>query len=473
MAILYKPLRRLSQLQIDTDKDWRIKGISNLGKLDPGMVMGSLMQFDGTKIVDIFPTIHVGHVLTSQGPGKLCVWAPGGTYLNRFIPVSIDLTHIVSENWTPDNDEPINSPITLPWSGIHGGAVENGHADWWKELEPAIVINNSQTKNFAPDNSENKNPTADTSFEAVLPVNGAVADDGGVQTDETAEAKSGLTVDQSYTTGDDSQENISPTYWEAQTFTTGLEQRVRGVWIKVYRSTSQYPGTITVGIRAVDGSGHPTGADLCLGTYNGNSISHFISGDTANWIYIPFTTGVILATGTKYAIVVRAGAEGIYWRNDSSSPGYASGNREYSTNAGANWTTNTSRDFMFQVGYTLDDMTLLPAALAVGDAYYWGYDSKFNRIYQDISVPGEGTYILVWEYSKGGGVWASCVDLDDGTNSFQNFGEGVIDHTPQGDWAVDTVGGIANKYWIRARVTDAGVDYVQPLGSYAKQGIDY
>jgi hypothetical protein len=144
----------------------------------------------------------------------------------------------------------------------------------------------------------------------------------------------------------------SSSAWEAQTFTAGLALRVRGVWLKLYKSgTGAQPGILTVSVRAVDGSGHPSGVDLCIGTIDGNAIQ-FLDSSGAGWVWIPFTTGALLAMATKYALVVRCANSSLYWRCDTTSPTYTGGNREYSTNSGTSWTADNAKDFMFQVFYT-------------------------------------------------------------------------------------------------------------------------
>ena len=61
----------------------------------------------------------------------------------------------------------------------------------------------------------------------------------------------------------------------------------------------------------------------------------------------------MVSPSTKYAIVVRAtsgtASNYVAWRRDTSSPTYADGNYEYSSNSGASWTSYTSYDFMFEV----------------------------------------------------------------------------------------------------------------------------
>jgi len=84
-------ISKLSQLEIDADKDWKVKGISNIKEIAAGMTIGDIVQHDGTEIVLLMPGLD-GYVLTSQGPGKLVTWTPGGTYFQRYLPVTIGLS---------------------------------------------------------------------------------------------------------------------------------------------------------------------------------------------------------------------------------------------------------------------------------------------------------------------------------------------------------------------------------------------
>lgn len=149
-----------------------------------------------------------------------------------------------------------------------------------------------------------------------------------------------------YNTGDDGAYDEYGVYWSAQTFTPSTAHKITSVKLKLYRVGS--PGTITVGIRATS-SGLPTGADLCSGTINGNTLTT----DTAGaWYEITLGAGYDLSASTKYAIVVRAldGWSGNepYWRYDSTSPTYAGGSFVYSENSGGSWSAVTGNDFMFE-----------------------------------------------------------------------------------------------------------------------------
>ena len=74
-----------------------------------------------------------------------------------------------------------------------------------------------------------------------------------------------------YSTGDDAAASIYGNTWDTQTFTPSVAHTITSVKLKLYK-TGTGPGTITVGIRATDGSGLPTGSDLCSGTTDGNTL---------------------------------------------------------------------------------------------------------------------------------------------------------------------------------------------------------
>ncbi|GAH21280.1 unnamed protein product, partial [marine sediment metagenome] len=79
-----------------------------------------------------------------------------------------------------------------------------------------------------------------------------------------------------------------------------VSHKITKVKLKLYRVGS--PGTATVSIRATSGL-HPTGSDLCSGTTNGDTLPE---GSPYEWREITLGDGANLASGTKYAIVIRA-----------------------------------------------------------------------------------------------------------------------------------------------------------------------
>ncbi len=134
--------------------------------------------------------------------------------------------------------------------------------------------------------------------------------------------------------------------WKAQTFTPQVTHTITHAEIRAYRSGS--PGTITISIRATDGSGHPTGADLCSVTFNGNTLP--ASYNPIYWMTAFFEPGCILQASTKYAIVWRHTGDDsnkALLRYDSSGT-YANGNYEESSDSGSTWTSDTDKDFHFR-----------------------------------------------------------------------------------------------------------------------------
>ena len=241
-------------------------------------------------------------MLTSAGPGHLPSWQPGAA-LQTWFPAAIELANSQAKR---SIDETINKPAVIE-AAITKSYLDDP-ADCSKRLTPAIGLADAKVKRTV-DETISKIPPVGTLAEAVLVVDGAVADDGGVQTDETAAAR------------------------EA----------------------------------------------------------------------------------------------------------------------------------------TPDDMTLLPAAPAVDDAYYLGFNYKAAVFYVNVTTSGIGNWGLAHEYYDGVG-WSACVDILDGTQEWTVAGTGRISHTPQGDWALTTIQG-HNLYWIRARVSSFNNITTQPLGGQAWAGL--
>ncbi|MBA7585446.1 hypothetical protein ES708_27425 [subsurface metagenome] len=150
-----------------------------------------------------------------------------------------------------------------------------------------------------------------------------------------------------YNTGDDNEWHAYGVIWEAQTFTPVVAHKITSVKLYLLRTGS--PGPVTVSIRATDGSGHPTGEDLCSGTTNGDTLP-----DTENgkWREIALGDGYNLEADTKYAIVIRAlegdSSNRVWWRLDYSDPTYERGCNESSNNSGETWNSFPAYDLMFE-----------------------------------------------------------------------------------------------------------------------------
>jgi len=102
---------------------------------------------------------------------------------------------------------------------------------------------------------------------------------------------------------------------------------------------------------------------------------------------------------------------------------------------------------------TADDVEVLAATPAVGDACYWGHPTKFKTISMDITTAAADLVAtLVWEYWNGTAYVATLSETDNTTGLTAATGVRTVVFTPPTDWAKNTVKGI-NAYWIRVRVS--------------------
>ena len=148
-------------------------------------------------------------------------------------------------------------------------------------------------------------------------------------------------------TGDDGQTNVLTDTWQAQTFKTGGAFTLSVISLKAYRSGT--PGTITVGIRALDGdivTSKPTGSDLTSGTFDADILP--TASANAAWVNVVLTN-YDLSANTRYAIVIHnSPANTLYLRQDTDS-GYANGGVTTSTD-GTTWgAVNATNDLMFRI----------------------------------------------------------------------------------------------------------------------------
>lgn len=111
---------------------------------------------------------------------------------------------------------------------------------------------------------------------------------------------------------------------------------------------------------------------------------------------------------------------------------------------------------------TADDLTLLPAAPATGDAYYIGGYGTFQGATINVSTAGAGTYGLTWEYWDGA-AWSALSNVTDDTNDFTTGGSNDVTWDVPGDWATTTVNSV-EAYFVRVRVSSFTDLTTQPLG---------
>ena len=284
MSLLLKPkgVRRLSELEIDADKDWAGKGISNLKELALSMAQGDV-NFRGAAVIEKLAAGIAGQYLKTQGLNQPPVWddIPG----NRFERLLF---------------------LTVPFPPLVSVNVAEDHSGGGQQIDRSLII---------------PSPPAVSMSEIVV-------------------------FDQRYESGDDGDFSISGTDWESQTFTVNVAHNAEIIEILCRRVGS--PGNVTIGIRATDGAGKPTGADLTGVAFDGNALTA-----TDTWI-AQYVTAQALAFSTKYAIVIRApsgdASNYIVWRKDGTVPTYAGGARCFSNDGGSSWVEDLNTDFLFREG---------------------------------------------------------------------------------------------------------------------------
>ena len=153
-------------------------------------------------------------------------------------------------------------------------------------------------------------------------------------------------TEESYITGEETQESVYGVTWRAQTFTTTSSYSIAGVSIKIFRTLN--PGTITASIRATS-ENLPTGIDLVSGTLDGDSITSSSPGAFYN---ITFDAPYALSDISKYSILLRATSGDvsnlIHWWSDVADAAYDGGTYCTSANSGVAWSLTATKDFMFK-----------------------------------------------------------------------------------------------------------------------------
>ena len=153
---------------------------------------------------------------------------------------------------------------------------------------------------------------------------------------------------ESYNVNDDSQQRVGNgnVTQESQTFTAPANFDITSVKLKIWKAAGA-SGTMTVELKAVDGSNKPTGAALSSGTIGTGSVT-----DTAapGAFYEITMSAYTLVNGTQYALIARADTvapDDFWWRYDNTSDAYA-GSSWQSIDSGATWSA-INYDFMFEV----------------------------------------------------------------------------------------------------------------------------
>ena len=399
---------------------------------------------------DILPEI----IYITEGPNRIIILPP------LFIPIpTISVQAIASAGGGVEiTPPPLNIADAIPSISVQAIASEGG----------GVVITPADLVIPIPTVSAVASPISSGA------VGAAIADDGGVQTNETTPAnEAAIAIKENYTTGDDGAQSVNNIVREAQTFTPAVAQTLESIKLKLYRVGT--PSNSIIHIAFTDGAGHPDTAlpytPYAKIDFDGNAVTTDPAGAWYEFTFPSVDTPrpVALKAGQQYALILKSQNGGLYWRCDTTSPTYSGGRREVTIDAATTWTSDASRDFMFETWGKLCDMTLLPAAPAVNDAYYFGLASLWDWLSLYIPHNGQGTWTITWEYWDGA-VWAAIPNAYDTSSGFRIDDWHSVAFPRPSDWALLTIQGL-NLYWIRARVSAFTSMGTQPLGTQAWIGV--
>lgn len=245
---------KLSEIDIDADKDWQSKGISNIKEVVSAMSKGDIIARDTSILTKIIPSGD-GLVLTSRGAGNLPTWAPAGGALKYYFPFSIESSHAEA---VATIDRSIAKSIAPATS--HVQAYTDAPADMIKLLTPAATTSRTLAV-VTVDRSHNVN--ARVGMDISLLVEGAVSETAaGGQTDETAAARN--------TTANDM--HLCPmTPAVDDKYYIGSSRQFRQMWANIgtagagnwANQIEYYNGAWVAVTNEVDGSNDFTGSGLC------------------------------------------------------------------------------------------------------------------------------------------------------------------------------------------------------------------
>ena len=155
-----------------------------------------------------------------------------------------------------------------------------------------------------------------------------------------------------YNTGGDNGGTTCAGYWTAMQFTTGtLAHSVSSIRLPLKR-VGTTPGVVTVSLKEADGTGYPTGVDLCSATYDGDDLS------TTTYTWVDFdveSADVSTENASSYTIEMQciSGNDTNYvmWEKDIS--GGAVINEPavgcVSANSGVTWAADGTADYLFEI----------------------------------------------------------------------------------------------------------------------------
>lgn len=120
MTILIKlnPVSKLSQLVIDSDKDWQAKNITNLKGLAAACAQGDLF-FRGASVIQRLPAGIAGQFLITKGPGANPEWGDAEGRVERILRLTIPQPNISVAALSSGGGAYVANPgLTVPIVGL-------------------------------------------------------------------------------------------------------------------------------------------------------------------------------------------------------------------------------------------------------------------------------------------------------------------------------------------------------------------
>jgi len=183
MSLLTRGINKLSQLEIDTHKDWQSREIANLKAIAAGMAHGDVVFRGGSILERLTADAGKGYsFLRSRGPGLSPVWQDIES-LVQYMTGAVNRAAAFDLSVPSPAISQVSQQASSPPGRVATGLLS--------PPEPEISLDTQTGPGGAVDSSPSLDiPAPSVSGQAAIgaPLSGAVADDGDVQTDETVEA---------------------------------------------------------------------------------------------------------------------------------------------------------------------------------------------------------------------------------------------------------------------------------------------
>jgi len=183
MSLLTRGINKLSQLEIDTNKDWQSREIANLKAVAANMAHGDVIFRGGSILERLTADAGKGYsFLRSRGLGLSPVWQDIES-LVQYMTGAVNRAAAFDLSIPSPAVSQVSQQASSPPGRVATGVLS--------PPEPEISLDTQTGPGGAVASSPLLGiPAPEVSGKAAIgaPLSGAVADDGGVQTDETVEA---------------------------------------------------------------------------------------------------------------------------------------------------------------------------------------------------------------------------------------------------------------------------------------------